>query len=158
VIITAPAKNEDLTVVMGVNEPDYNPYQHHIVSNASCTTNCMAPIAKVILEKFGVEMTEIATLIGKGKNQISMADVPVAQVAPYACATDKPISELMGWGLTRLKTLADGYPKCDGAMAFELQQLSSYRLWLQQYQRVLHQSPPRDGWHQKQPTYHTQTE
>ena len=62
VIITAPAKNEDLTLVMGVNEPDYNPYQHHIVSNASCTTNCMAPIAKVILEKFGVRRGLMTTI------------------------------------------------------------------------------------------------
>ena len=62
VIITAPAKNEDLTVVMGVNEPDYNPYQHHIVSNASCTTNCMAPIAKVVLEKFGIRRGLMTTI------------------------------------------------------------------------------------------------
>ncbi len=54
VIISAPAKNEDITIVMGVNEYDYNPYEHHIVSNASCTTNCMAPIAKVVLDKFGI--------------------------------------------------------------------------------------------------------
>jgi len=48
VIITAPAKNEDLTVVLGVNEHKYDPAKHHIVSNASCTTNCLAPVAKVI--------------------------------------------------------------------------------------------------------------
>ncbi len=47
VIITAPAKNEDITIVMGVNEHDYNPYEHHVVSNASCTTNCMAPLPKL---------------------------------------------------------------------------------------------------------------
>jgi len=62
VIITAPAKNEDITVVMGVNEYDYNPYEHHIVSNASCTTNCMAPIAKVILEKFGIRRGLMTTV------------------------------------------------------------------------------------------------
>jgi len=62
VIITAPAKNEDLTVVMGVNEYDYNPYEHHIISNASCTTNCMAPIAKVILEKFGIRRGLMTTV------------------------------------------------------------------------------------------------
>jgi len=62
VIITAPAKNEDITVVMGVNEYDYNPYEHHIVSNASCTTNCMAPIAKVILEKFGIRRGLMTTI------------------------------------------------------------------------------------------------
>jgi glyceraldehyde 3-phosphate dehydrogenase len=55
VIVTAPAKNEDLTVVLGVNEDSYDPGKHHIVSNASCTTNCLAPVAKVIHEKFGIE-------------------------------------------------------------------------------------------------------
>ncbi len=54
VIITAPGKNEDATIVMGVNEKDYDPVNHVIVSNASCTTNCLAPFAKVIVEKFGV--------------------------------------------------------------------------------------------------------
>ena len=62
VIITAPAKNEDITVVMGVNEYNYNPYEHHIVSNASCTTNCMAPIAKVILDKFGIRRGLMTTI------------------------------------------------------------------------------------------------
>jgi glyceraldehyde 3-phosphate dehydrogenase len=62
VIISAPAKNEDITVVMGVNEHDYNPYEHHIVSNASCTTNCMAPIAKVILDKFGIRRGLMTTV------------------------------------------------------------------------------------------------
>ncbi len=62
VIITAPAKNEDITVVMGVNEYDYNSYEHHIVSNASCTTNCMAPVAKVILEKFGIRRGLMTTV------------------------------------------------------------------------------------------------
>ncbi|OGP98576.1 MAG: type I glyceraldehyde-3-phosphate dehydrogenase [Deltaproteobacteria bacterium RBG_19FT_COMBO_52_11] len=62
VIITAPAKGEDITVVMGVNEYDYKPYEHHIVSNASCTTNCLAPIAKVILEKFGIRRGLMTTV------------------------------------------------------------------------------------------------
>jgi len=55
VIITAPAKDEDLTVVLGVNDDAYNPKKHHIVSNASCTTNCLAPVAKVLHEQFGIE-------------------------------------------------------------------------------------------------------
>jgi len=54
VIITAPAKGEDITIVMGVNHEQYDPDQHHIISNASCTTNCLAPLAKVLLEKFGI--------------------------------------------------------------------------------------------------------
>ena len=54
VIISAPAKNEDLTVVMGVNEKDYDPASHDIISNASCTTNCLAPMAKVLNDEFGI--------------------------------------------------------------------------------------------------------
>ena len=54
VIISAPAKNEDITIVLGVNEEKYDPAAHHIISNASCTTNCLAPVAKVIHEKFGI--------------------------------------------------------------------------------------------------------
>jgi glyceraldehyde 3-phosphate dehydrogenase len=55
VIITAPAKDEDITIVLGVNDSAYNPRKHHIVSNASCTTNCLAPVAKVIHDHFGIE-------------------------------------------------------------------------------------------------------
>jgi len=54
-IITAPATNEDITLVLGVNDGDYQPRQHHIVSNASCTTNCLAPLAKVLHDTFGIE-------------------------------------------------------------------------------------------------------
>lgn len=53
VIITAPGKNEDFTVVLGVNEENYEPLNHHIISNASCTTNCLAPLCKILDEKFG---------------------------------------------------------------------------------------------------------
>jgi glyceraldehyde 3-phosphate dehydrogenase len=54
VIITAPAKGEDITIVLGVNERMYDPKQHHIISNASCTTNCLAPVVKVLHERFGI--------------------------------------------------------------------------------------------------------
>lgn len=54
IVITAPGKDEDVTVVLGVNESDYNPQKHNIISNASCTTNCLAPVAKVLHEKFGI--------------------------------------------------------------------------------------------------------
>jgi glyceraldehyde 3-phosphate dehydrogenase len=54
-IITAPATNEDITVVLGVNDGNYDPRKHHIVSNASCTTNCLAPVARVLQENFGIE-------------------------------------------------------------------------------------------------------
>jgi len=54
VIISAPAKGEDITIVMGVNDALYDPAKHHIISNASCTTNCLAPVAKILDEKFGI--------------------------------------------------------------------------------------------------------
>lgn len=54
VIISSPAKNEDVTIVMGVNEETYDPAKHHIISNASCTTNCLAPVAKVLYDEFGI--------------------------------------------------------------------------------------------------------
>lgn len=62
VIITAPAKEEDITVVMGVNHTNYNPAKHHIVSNASCTTNCLAPPVMVIHQAFGIEKGMMTTV------------------------------------------------------------------------------------------------
>jgi glyceraldehyde 3-phosphate dehydrogenase len=62
VIITAPAKNEDLTIVLGVNQDTYDPERHHIISNASCTTNCLAPVAKVIHDCFGIERGLMTTV------------------------------------------------------------------------------------------------
>jgi glyceraldehyde 3-phosphate dehydrogenase len=62
VIITAPAKNEDLTIVLGVNEGTYDPAKHHVISNASCTTNCLAPVAKVIHNRFGIERGLMTTV------------------------------------------------------------------------------------------------
>ncbi len=62
VIISAPAKNPDLTVVLGVNEKAYDPAKHHIVSNASCTTNCLAPVAKVLHDAFGIEKGFMTTI------------------------------------------------------------------------------------------------
>ena len=57
-----PAKNEDLTIVLGVNEGKYNPKKHHIVSNASCTTNCLAPVAKVLNDTFGIKHAFMTTI------------------------------------------------------------------------------------------------
>lgn len=62
VIISAPAKDEDITIVMGVNEGDYDANSHHIISNASCTTNCLAPFAKVIMDEFGIKKGLITTV------------------------------------------------------------------------------------------------
>jgi glyceraldehyde 3-phosphate dehydrogenase len=62
VIISAPAKDPDVTIVMGVNSNTYDPRQHHIISNASCTTNCLAPVAKVLLENFGLSAGLMTTI------------------------------------------------------------------------------------------------
>ncbi|HEV2474050.1 MAG TPA: type I glyceraldehyde-3-phosphate dehydrogenase, partial [Chthonomonadales bacterium] len=62
VIISAPAKNEDITIVLGVNEEAYNPAEHRVISNASCTTNGLAPVAKVLYDKFGIEKGLLTTV------------------------------------------------------------------------------------------------
>jgi len=62
VIISAPAKNEDITIVMGVNEDKYDHANHHIISNASCTTNCLAPVARVLLDTFGIRRGLMTTI------------------------------------------------------------------------------------------------
>jgi len=75
VIISAPAKGEDLTVVMGVNEDAYQPASHHILSNASCTTNCLAPVAKVLLEQFGI-VKGLMTTVHAYTNDQMILDLP----------------------------------------------------------------------------------
>ena len=75
VIITAPSKDPDVTVVLGVNEKDYDPSKHTIVSNASCTTNCLAPVAKVLLEQFGIKHG-VMTTIHSYTNDQQLLDLP----------------------------------------------------------------------------------
>jgi glyceraldehyde 3-phosphate dehydrogenase len=70
VIISAPAKNEDVTLVLGVNEQVYNPAQHHIISNASCTTNCLAPIAKVVNDNFKIVSGTMTTIHSYTNDQV----------------------------------------------------------------------------------------
>jgi glyceraldehyde 3-phosphate dehydrogenase len=75
VIISAPATNEDITVCMGVNHTAYNPAEHHIVSNASCTTNCLAPVAKVLSDSFGIEHGLMTTVHAYTNDQVIL-DAP----------------------------------------------------------------------------------
>ncbi|MFO7173887.1 MAG: type I glyceraldehyde-3-phosphate dehydrogenase [Bacillota bacterium] len=72
VVITAPAKNEDITVVMGVNHTAYDPAKHFVVSNASCTTNCLAPVAKVLHEKFGIVKGLMNTVHAYTNDQVTL--------------------------------------------------------------------------------------
>ncbi len=75
VIISAPAKDEDITIVLGVNETRYDPAKHHIVSNASCTTNCLAPVAKVLLQNFGIRHGFMTTIHSYTNDQ-QILDLP----------------------------------------------------------------------------------
>ena len=75
VIISAPAKNEDITIVLGVNEDKYDPANHHVISNASCTTNCLAPVAKVVHEKFGIRSAQMTTIHSYTNDQ-QLLDLP----------------------------------------------------------------------------------
>jgi glyceraldehyde 3-phosphate dehydrogenase len=75
VIVSAPAKGEDLTIVMGVNDDGYDPAEHHIISNASCTTNCVAPMAKVLFDNFGIERGFMTTVHAYTNDQ-NLLDLP----------------------------------------------------------------------------------
>jgi len=75
VIISAPAKEEDITIVLGVNENRYDPAKHHIISNASCTTNCLAPVAKVLLKAFGIRHGFMTTIHAYTNDQ-QILDLP----------------------------------------------------------------------------------
>jgi glyceraldehyde 3-phosphate dehydrogenase len=75
VIISAPAKGEDITIVMGVNDDQYRPDEHHVISNASCTTNCVVPMAKVLLDVFGIERGLMTTCHAYTNDQ-NLLDLP----------------------------------------------------------------------------------
>ena len=82
VIISAPATDPDLTLVLGVNDKTYDPAKHHVVSNASCTTNCLAPVAKVLQDTFGIVGT--MTTIHSYTNDQKLLDLPHKDLAPRA--------------------------------------------------------------------------
>jgi glyceraldehyde 3-phosphate dehydrogenase len=75
VVISAPGKDADITICMGINETEYNPSAHHIISNASCTTNCLAPVAKVLLENFGI-VRGMMTTVHAYTNDQKILDLP----------------------------------------------------------------------------------
>ncbi len=75
IIISAPAKGEDITIVLGVNEKKYDPAKHNIISNASCTTNCLAPMAKILLDNFGIK-SGLMTTIHSYTNDQRILDLP----------------------------------------------------------------------------------
>ena len=104
VIITAPGKNEDVTIVMGVNEKDYDPANHHIISNASCTTNCLAPFAKVLDDKFGIEKGLMTTvhaytndqrILDKTHKDLRRARAAGESIIPTTTGAAKAVSKVL---------------------------------------------------------------
>lgn len=95
VLISAPAKNEDITIVMGVNEEKYDSEKHNIISNASCTTNCLAPFAKVLDEKFGI-VSGLMTTIHSYTNDQKILDAPHKDLRRARAAAESMIPTTTG--------------------------------------------------------------
>jgi glyceraldehyde 3-phosphate dehydrogenase len=114
VIISAPAQGEDLTIVMGVNEDKYDPANHHVVSNASCTTNCLAPAAKVVNDKFGI-VKGLMTTIHAYTNDQKILDLPHSDLRRARAAAMSIIPTTTGAAkavalvIPELKGKFDGY-------------------------------------------------
>ena len=113
VIISAPAKNEDLTIVLGVNDDAYDPANHHVISNASCTTNCVAPMAKVIDDAFGMEQGFMTTVHAYTNDQ-QILDLPHSDLRRARAAavniipTSTGAAKATGLVLPHLKGKLDG--------------------------------------------------
>jgi glyceraldehyde 3-phosphate dehydrogenase len=95
VLITAPAKGEDLTVVMGINHQKYDPAKHHIVSNASCTTNCLVPVVKVLMDHFGIERG-LMTTVHSYTNDQQILDLPHKDLRRARAAAESIIPTTTG--------------------------------------------------------------
>jgi glyceraldehyde 3-phosphate dehydrogenase len=114
VIISAPAKNEDVTVVLGVNDNTYDPAKHNIISNASCTTNCLAPVVKVIHENFGIQKGSMTTIHSYTNDQ-NVLDFPHKDLRRARAAalnmipTTTGAAKAIGLVMPALKGKLDGY-------------------------------------------------
>ncbi len=113
VIITAPAKGEDITVVMGVNEDDYDPVNHKIISNASCTTNCLAPVAKVIMDRFGI-VSGLVTTVHAYTNDQRLLDLPHSDLRRARAAALNMIPTKTGAAAAVSKVIPELKGKFDG--------------------------------------------
>jgi len=113
VVISAPAKNEDITICVGVNDDKYEATQHHIVSNASCTTNCLSPVAKVLHETFGIE-SGLMTTVHSYTNDQKLLDLPHPDLRRARAAalsmipTSTGAAKAIGLVLPELKGKLDG--------------------------------------------------
>ncbi len=114
VLISAPAKEPDITVVMGVNDQDYDPARHHLISNASCTTNCLAPVVKVLLDSFGIEQGFMTTVHAFTNDQrildLPHKDLRRARAASLSIIpTSTGAAKAIGLVLPELKGKLDGF-------------------------------------------------
>jgi glyceraldehyde 3-phosphate dehydrogenase len=114
VIISAPAKNEDVTIVLGVNDNMYDPAKHDIISNASCTTNCLAPVVKVLNDSFGIEKGSMTT-VNSYTNDQNVLDFPHKDLRRARAAalnmipTSTGAAKAIGLVVPELKGKLDGY-------------------------------------------------
>jgi len=114
VIISAPAKNEDVTIVLGVNNDMYDASKHHVVSNASCTTNCLGPVAKVLLDNFGILKGSMTTIHSYTNDQV-VQDFPHSDLRRARAAainmipTSTGAAKAIGLVLPSLKGKLDGF-------------------------------------------------
>jgi glyceraldehyde 3-phosphate dehydrogenase len=114
VIISAPAKNEDVTIVLGVNDDMYDPARHNIVSNASCTTNCLAPVVKVLYDNFGIQKGSMTTIHSYTNDQ-NVLDFPHKDLRRARAAalnmipTTTGAAKAIGLVMPQLKGKLDGY-------------------------------------------------
>ena len=114
VIISAPGKNEDITIVLGVNEKSYDAAKHHVISNASCTTNCLAPVVKVLHESFGIEKGSMTTIHSYTNDQ-NVLDFPHKDLRRARAAainmipTTTGAAKAIGLVIPELKGKLDGY-------------------------------------------------
>ena len=125
VIISAPSKDPDITVVMGVNDTDYDPARHNLISNASCTTNCLAPVAKVLMDSFGVEQGFMTTTHAYTNDQrildLAHKDLRRARAAALSIIpTSTGAARAIGLVIPQLKGKLDGFsmrvPVPDGSV------------------------------------------
>jgi glyceraldehyde 3-phosphate dehydrogenase len=125
VIITGPANNADITLVLGVNDQEYDPAKHHVISNASCTTNCLAPVAKVLLDNFGIERGLMNTIHSYTNDQnvldLSHKDLRRARSAalsqiPTTTGAARAVSLVLPELEGKLDGMATRVPTPDGSM------------------------------------------
>ncbi|RUM62174.1 MAG: type I glyceraldehyde-3-phosphate dehydrogenase [Persephonella sp.] len=125
VIISAPGKNPDITVVLGVNEDKYNPKEHNIISNASCTTNCLAPVVKVLNEEFGIEKGYMITVHAYTNDQrildlphkdLRRARAAAVNIIPTTTGAAKAVGEVLPEMKGKLDGSARRVPVADGSL------------------------------------------